>query len=920
MFRTQVTISNGNANKAVASNYTVIVGFDVASKISAGKVLSGGRDVRAVWYNSSSSANQELDRVLDIMNGSLRFMTRQVIPASGSDANYYVYYGNPNAGSPPEKPGNVFAMYDDFNDNTLDTSLWSKDSPAPTMIDTYEVNSTAEQSGSMTNTARNTFLKSIQEFQDFELSADYNQRYGSGSAYWEDTWCGILLRITTYSKETVDDQLNFNGVAYQARISKSVGSVALCLYNNVDPPTIIQDSAQTINRGTTYNIKIRTAGDSFAILWNNSTIITKSDSSIAGGGIFALRTRVGDGRGTSTFNNAWDNLCVRRYISPEPAASLGAEEVPVTLKTLDYLPKEPSEGETVTVTANFNNPSSLRVSMNVSFRLGGNFSNSKLLKDEPVTLDPSSSMNVSTDWTALGGNQIIWVAISGTAVKSMLIKVNWLPVLDLIRAQAATQNKIFGLALYANDTDGDDLSWASDKARFTPSPTSNRTAELSFLPSNDDVGFISVKITVVDTHGATDSNFVNITVENANDPPSLSAIPSLTAVEDEEFRYTANASDPDLKWGDMLAFKDDTALFDIDATTGEIFFTPTQEQVGKNNVKITVTDIGGAPASRTFTLTVTNVNDPPALDPMPDQVTLQGRLFRFQVNATDPDQKFDPGEKLRFSEDSDFFNIENNTGVISFTPSNDDVGVYRANITVTDKGELSDTAPIRITVMNANDPPVIQIIPALTAMEDAQFLYQVNATDPDTKWVAEELTFSDNTDLFAIDPRSGIISFVPKGTQIGARRITITVKDGHNANASISFDLTVSHVNHAPSNVKINSPENGARLKEMANVWFDGSAKDVDAGDMLVFSWLDNGNLVGTGRNISAKLKPGNHTITLEVSDGIDLTRAQLSVEVVKSQPASVGSQWMPIGIAAVVAGVGIAIAIVLMRRNKGSG
>ena len=150
---------------------------------------------------------------------------------------------------------------------------------------------------------------------------------------------------------------------------------------------------------------------------------------------------------------------------------------------------------------------------------------------------------------------------------------------------------------------------------------------------------------------------INFTVNNVNDPPQLAKIPSLAATQYKELRYRASASDPDVKWGDILTFSDNTDLFEIDAKTGEFFFTPVEEQVGKYNVKVAVTDIAGASETCAFTITVANVNDPPTLEILPPQFALQGKLFQLKIVANDPDMKSDPTEKLRFSDDSPLFKM-----------------------------------------------------------------------------------------------------------------------------------------------------------------------------------------------------------------------------------------------------------------------
>ena len=101
---------------------------DTAALVSAGKLLANGDDLRVVW--TGGGAPLELDRVADTaFNGSateIWFKSQASIPASGQDNSYYIYYGNPAASAPPENPTNVFALYDGFDDTTVNTTLWTQ--------------------------------------------------------------------------------------------------------------------------------------------------------------------------------------------------------------------------------------------------------------------------------------------------------------------------------------------------------------------------------------------------------------------------------------------------------------------------------------------------------------------------------------------------------------------------------------------------------------------------------------------------------------------------------------------------------------------------------------------------------------------------------------------------------------------------
>jgi hypothetical protein len=62
------------------------------------------------------------------------------------------------------------------------------------------------------------------------------------------------------------------------------------------------------------------------------------------------------------------------------------------------------------------------------------------------------------------------------------------------------------------------------------------------------------------------------------------------------------------------------------------------------------------------------------------------------------------------------------------------------------------------------------------------------AVDPDK---GDRLTFSDNTELFDIDPNTGKISFLPTREHIGKHQISVMVADKYNTTSTTIFELTI---------------------------------------------------------------------------------------------------------------------------------
>ncbi|UCG69864.1 MAG: hypothetical protein JSV09_02245, partial [Thermoplasmata archaeon] len=291
---------------------------------------------------------------------------------------------------------------------------------------------------------------------------------------------------------------------------------------------------------------------------------------------------------------------------------------------------------------------------------------------------------------------------------------------------------------------------------------------ISWIPTNDLVGNNEVIVNVTDISGSYDTQEFTILVSNTNDAPELSAIGNLDAYEDQLFYYQVVATDADSN--DILSYYDDVDLFDIDRKTGEISFTPSNEDVGTYTVEIMVKDAAGLEDSQLITFTVLNVNDPPILDFIGDWQVAEDLPFSLFVTASD----IDSDDSYTFFDNTTLFDIDPNTGEISFTPTNEDVGVHLVNISVVDEDGEVDFQSVFFIIENVNDPPTIIHVNEQYLTVGVPFILTIEASDVD---IGDSLTFHDDTDLFEIDSDLGEISFTPKNKDVGMHYINISVED-----------------------------------------------------------------------------------------------------------------------------------------------
>ncbi|MDI6642310.1 MAG: PKD domain-containing protein, partial [Elusimicrobiota bacterium] len=277
----------------------------------------------------------------------------------------------------------------------------------------------------------------------------------------------------------------------------------------------------------------------------------------------------------------------------------------------------------------------------------------------------------------------------------------------------------------------------------------------------------------------------------------------------------------------------------------------------------------------------------------------------FTVNASDPDD--DILTINWYLNDSLVATCDSYTFVANYTSA----GWYEVKVIVSD-GNLSANYTWILTVTNINRHPTIETIGDKIAYEGQVFNLQINATDPDD----DDITFSDNTALFDINPTTGLISFTPNYDSAGVYFINVTVTDGTDIVWQI-FKLTVINVNRAPTAV-ISSPLNNSKHATSDSISFDATDSYDPDNDILTYTWSSNiDGIIGYTKSFSAKLSAGTHTITLTVTDGSLSDTKQITITVEKPPERP---WWFISADGLVIIGVicAVILVIVVLRKLKG--
>ncbi|MCK4971404.1 MAG: hypothetical protein KAS77_12780, partial [Thermoplasmata archaeon] len=287
-------------------------------------------------------------------------------------------------------------------------------------------------------------------------------------------------------------------------------------------------------------------------------------------------------------------------------------------------------------------------------------------------------------------------------------------------------------------------------------------------------------------------------------PPEIKAVRLPDGIQDTPYIYNLTATDPDNDASELY-WSDDTDLFDISGT-GSIYFMPANKDVGYNFFNATVVDPAGNIDTAEFRLFIANVNDPPILRWVPDQIAPEGELFVLELSdyVEDPDLEL-PSEfrdRITYRDDTPRIDTNVETGRVTWTPDNSDVGDFFFVATIQDSKGRSDQKEIKITVTNTNNPPEIGIIGKQNLVQDRLFTFIIPVTDPDMEvsWYKEVLSFrNDNTDLFEIDEATGRISFTPENNHVGIWEVKVSVTDKAGATAFRVIVFDVENENDRPS-------------------------------------------------------------------------------------------------------------------------
>jgi len=370
-----------------------------------------------------------------------------------------------------------------------------------------------------------------------------------------------------------------------------------------------------------------------------------------------------------------------------------------------------------------------------------------------------------------------------------------------------SEGRLFTFTLGVADPDKDTLDFSLEK-----SPEGvlldSKTGEIKWFPAPHQVGTHQLQIRVDDGKGGILILLFAIKVEDVNTPPVVDSYPLLLAVEGRPYVYRVRVSEsdaadiPKLKW----AFKGTPPKgCTLDSLTGQLRWTPTQQQVGRfHEIQLEISD-GKHTVPHSVFVFVQEQNQAPKITSKPPVKVLQGDKYFYPVKHDDPDFGI-LHPSFRLLQSPEGMTIHPWTGVIKWLPKDADVGNHPVVVQVKDAKGAESTQSYTLKVEDRNDPPVFLSAPPKGAVAGETFTYAFSvkdgdqAQDPVTFQLLDLPPITTPSHQMKVDIVRRTLTWLPAQSDVGKSfLVTLQVQDSRKGLALQSFILTVYGKNRKPT-------------------------------------------------------------------------------------------------------------------------
>ena len=411
------------------------------------------------------------------------------------------------------------------------------------------------------------------------------------------------------------------------------------------------------------------------------------------------------------------------------------------------------------------------------------------------TITPTANFNglVNLSYNVIDGNG----GITAATQSYTLDPVNDAPTANNLSINAVEDVVLNSNLPIASDVEGNVVTYSLASAASNGAVVVNADGSFSYAPALNFNGTDSFTYTVDDGNGGTNTYTVTVSVAAINDAPTVAnAIPNQTAAEDSAFSFTFAANTfADVDVTDTLTYSAQLAgggalpsWLSFDAVTRTLSGTPANGDVGSFSIDIIADDGNGGVVTDTFSITVVNVNDAPALTGAQASLANGAEDTAYTVTLSNLLQGYTDAEgdtlNIASLNASNGSIVDNGNGTFTITPTANFNGLVNLSYNVIDGNGGITAATQSYTLDPVNDAPTTALVTLATIAEDsgARLITQAellaNAADVDgPSLTATTLAIaSGNGNL--VDNGNGTWSYTPALNDDTAVSFSYTVTDG----------------------------------------------------------------------------------------------------------------------------------------------
>jgi len=316
----------------------------------------------------------------------------------------------------------------------------------------------------------------------------------------------------------------------------------------------------------------------------------------------------------------------------------------------------------------------------------------------------------------------------------------------------------------------------------------------------------------------------------------------------------------------------------VDPSSGIVVWPPTADQQTPQTILLQVTDGQGGVDVQPYYIFVRPEFEAPSITSAPPRIATVDEPYTYPVEVSDPD---DESFNFTLTAAPPLMSIHPTDGLVTWTPTDGDLGTNIVQIRVTDGAGLAAFQTYAVHVRPTNTPPEFTSDAETQALAGAWYSYDVDATDAE-----DAVTFGliDSPPGMAIDSHTGLVTWKTEPADLGSHPVTVRATDERGAFTDQPYTLEVGPDTEPPSvsvsldqlvvepgqpvSVHVIASDNVA--VDAIGLEMDGTPVVLDANNGFVFTPASPGLPEFEGFATDTSGNVGTGTATLRVLDPAD--------------------------------------------------